>query len=237
MPADRRIRLAMDALAQTLTTPDDADEALMVLTVGAAGTIPGADHASISVKRPDGTLQTLAPTDPLITELDAHQYALQEGPCYEAVTRESFMVTFDLGVDPRWPRYGPIAAEAGVHAQLAIMLSSANGNAAALNVYATDPRRFNQDSIETAEVFASHTSVALGFVHTIENLGKAIGARQAIGQAVGILMERYDVDETRAFEFLVRTSQDSNVKLRHVAADIVTGVNNRTRPTKQTAAV
>jgi AmiR/NasT family two-component response regulator len=69
----------------------------------------------------------------------------------------------------------------------------------------------------------------LGFAHTVDHLNTALESRKAIGQAVGIVMERYAIDEDRAFDFLVRTSRDSNVKLRDIAADIVNGANRRNR--------
>ena len=43
-----------------------------------------------------------------------------------------------------------------------------------------------------------------------------------IGQALGILMERYRIDPDHAFQFLVRASSSSNIKLRDVADEIVT---------------
>ena len=46
-------------------------------------------------------------------------------------------------------------------------------------------------------------------------------SRQLIGQAVGIVMERYSVDEARAFGFLTRLSNDQNLKLRLVAERLV----------------
>lgn len=233
MPSNPQVRLAMETLGRTLNSPHQVDTALEVLTQGAVQAIPGADHASISVRHKDGTLETVAPTDPLIRELDATQYKLQEGPCYEAATDAAFTATFDLERDPRWPRYGPIAAAAGIHGQLGVYLSTTSGDRLALNVYASEPYDFSAESIEVAEVFASHASVAMGFVHTVENLAKAVGSRQAVGQAVGIIMERYQIDEARAFDFLVRSSQQANVKLREVAADVVTGLNNRTRRPSQ----
>jgi hypothetical protein len=44
-----------------------------------------------------------------------------------------------------------------------------------------------------------------------------------------IVMERYQIDEERAFDLLVRISRDSNVKLRDVAVDFVTGLSSRSR--------
>jgi AmiR/NasT family two-component response regulator len=50
---------------------------------------------------------------------------------------------------------------------------------------------------------------------------RAVDSRKLIGQAQGILMERYDLDQDRAFEVLRRYSRDSNVKLREVAQLVV----------------
>jgi len=53
-------------------------------------------------------------------------------------------------------------------------------------------------------------------------LGRTVwAARKVIGQAIGILMERYEMNEDRAFAFLVRASSHGNVKLRSVAQELV----------------
>jgi AmiR/NasT family two-component response regulator len=82
-----------------------------------------------------------------------------------------------------------------------------------------------------AELFASHAALALDAVEIVGSLSRAVATRQVIGEAVGVIMERYQIDSQRAFAFLTRTSQQSNVKLRDVAAQIVDGHDGRTRPT------
>lgn len=234
MPTDPRIRSAMHELAATLSSPTETSDALRVLTHGAVDAIPGAGFASISIRHPEGPLETLAATDPVIDALDAEQYRLQEGPCYQTATDESLLVSFDLGNDDRWPRYGPIAVEAGLHAQLAVLLAAnGDGQRSALNVYANRPYEFDHNSIEVAELFASHASVALGFVRTVEQLGGAMHSRQVIGQATGIVMERYRLTESRAFSFLVRVSRSSNVRLLDVASQIVNGLSDRNAKAQQ----
>jgi AmiR/NasT family two-component response regulator len=52
-------------------------------------------------------------------------------------------------------------------------------------------------------------------------LKRAVGTRQLIGQAQGILMERLKVTDERAFGLLVRASQDTNRKLVDIAAELV----------------
>ena len=56
-----------------------------------------------------------------------------------------------------------------------------------------------------------------------------MSTRKNIGQAIGIVMERYGITEDRAFQFLIRASSTSNVKLRDVAEEVVTSSVERYR--------
>jgi GAF domain-containing protein len=227
VPSDPRIREAIDHVSQALGTTRHAIDALSLLTRGAVDAIPGADYASISVLTRRGLLETVAPTDELINSADQIQYDLQQGPCYEVVTDASFLVSEDVERDGRWPDYGRQAANLGLATQMAVLISS-NGARASLNLYATRPHAFDAEAIEIAELFASHASVIVAAAWTIETLNNAIDTRTVIGEAIGIVMERYQIDRERAFQFLLRVSSHSNVKLREVADGIVTGLDSRT---------
>lgn len=48
-------------------------------------------------------------------------------------------------------------------------------------------------------------------------LNEGLRSRDVIGQAKGILIERFTLSEDQAFAMLVRSSQDTNLKLRAVA--------------------
>jgi hypothetical protein len=229
MPSDRRIRRAMEQAAAAMNAPISLDDALRALTDGAVQAIPGASFASITTRSADGRLETVAATDPLIDNLDARQYELQEGPCYETATGEGIAASFDMSREPRWPRYGPIAAEAGFRGQLAVLLTENGRGRTTLNIYSADPHHFDQQSVDTAELFASHAAVAMGFVRTVSTLSDAVASRQTVGMAVGIVMERYQMDAARAFQFLVRSSSTAHVKLRDLAAQIVADHDGRTR--------
>ena len=63
----------------------------------------------------------------------------------------------------------------------------------------------------------AHAAVALANARQTENLWVAIDARKLVGQAQGILMERFDLDADQAFAVLLRYSQHRNLKLRAVA--------------------
>ena len=134
----------------------------------------------------------------------------------------------DLRTDPRWPRYGPQAAALGLGAQMGITLHAplpGPRGAQRLREAAADLRR----GLRLGRLFAAHASLLLGFGSTINHYTSAMESRRTIGVAIGIVMERYTIDDDRAFAFLVRVSQDSNVKLREVAADIVTETRARSR--------
>jgi AmiR/NasT family two-component response regulator len=55
----------------------------------------------------------------------------------------------------------------------------------------------------------------------VEQLTAALGNRQVIGQAQGLLMRHVGCDSQRGFELLKSASQNTNTKLRDVAAALV----------------
>jgi GAF domain-containing protein len=222
---DLRIASAMAQVALDLDTAGDRDEMLSRVTHFARETIQGVDFASISVRFRDGHLETFASTAEVINQADALQYALREGPCYEtAATTVKAVATDDLSTDARWPSYGPAAAALGLRAQLAVLFYDNPQSRGALNLYSSTAATF-AEQLPLAQLFARHAAIAMGHSYTVEGLKEALATRKSIGQALGIVMERYGLDEDRAFEFLLRVSQTGNVKLRNVAAQIVDEVN------------
>lgn len=198
------------------------DEALQDLVVAAASNIPGVDFASITIAKSDQTLRTAAATDDTADQLDAVQYELREGPCYSAVTEERLVLVSDVAGAADFPRYGPRAVELGIRSQVAIQLVH-NGERAGLNLYAVKPEAFDRSTIQLAELFATAAATALSYAEQVEQLGEALHTRTDIGTAVGILMERYGLPRDKAFGFLVRHSNQHNVKLRAVAQQVIDG--------------
>lgn len=191
--------------------------------------VPGFEHVGISVVRRDGTIETMAATDPFVQKLDHLQYEIGEGPCLDAITEPTVVEVPHVRNDPRWPTYAPRAAEAGLRSQLAVRLYSDRTSRGGLNLYSTERDTIEPDAPHIAELFAVHAAVALGRAREIKHLNEALENRKTIGQAIGILMERYGIDEARAFQFLVRSSQHSNTKLRDVAAAVIRETVARSR--------
>lgn len=224
MPTNPAVRKAMAELVDSMS--DLESDSLELLTAAACETVPGADYASITVVSANGQVETLAPTDPLLVTADQLQAELREGPCFDAATEDAMFIAEDLAHDQRWPNYGPKAAALGIGSQMGVDLHHPGDAKAALNLYARRTWLFAGEA-DTAELFASHASLVLGYVNASDHYQSALSSRKTIGQALGIVMERYQMNEDRAFQFLTRVSKNSNTKLRDVAADIVAGLNRR----------
>ncbi len=208
--------------------PGDLDETLSRITRAAVEVLPEVSMASISVLHGDGTLETVAPTDDVLRTVDAAQYELREGPCYEATAETGSVVATDIATDDRFPRYRDTALNAGIRAQLGVRLFESERSQGALNLYSDRVGAF-ADLGSLADLFREQSALALAYAHEVQNLREAVRTRQVIGQAVGIVMERFGLNEQRAFAFLSRLSQNRNIKLRVIAQEIIDEVGERAR--------
>lgn len=226
------IAAAITEAAKLMHAPATVEETLDAIVQCTLDTVPGFDHVGISVTHRNGEIETLAGTDQLVWDLDAVQYTLREGPCYDSIRGGGVTQVPHARHDQRWPRYLPEALRRGLKAQLAVGLYRDDKSLGGLNLYSTESETITEDAVMIAELFATHAALALGRSRVENQLNDAIGTRKEIGQAIGLLMERYGIDEDRAFQFLVRASSTSNVKLRHVAQELVASANEKARRTR-----
>jgi len=202
-------------------------EVLSNLAEMARRSLPGIDHVGISITHRDGRIETVAATDDLVLRLDELQYELDEGPCLEAIRTEGVVVINHADRDQRWPRFMERATAMGLRSQMGVCLYADEESLGGLNLYATTADEISRDLEQVAQLFASYAALALGKARTTENLIEGMMTRQRIGVAIGILMHKYELDEDRAFRYLARVSQTSNIKLRQIADEIVDGENQR----------
>lgn len=219
MTGDDRLKGALADLASLVQAgagPDHTAESLVAL----ARDNLHCDFAGITVRLRDGQLQTLAGTDPIVEKADRLQCDLGEGPSVGPVWEQPDVAADDIAADQRWPAWGTAAAELGLRSLLATRLSAV-GESGALNLYSSQPRRFTAEEVSFAHVFAHQAAVALSNSRRLEQLRFAIDGRTLIGQAQGVLMERFGLSPDQAFGVLRRYSQDNHLKLSHVATELV----------------
>lgn len=210
--------------AREINTPHTVDERLEAVVQAAPLTIPGFDAASVSLGRRNNgssSIQTRAATSELAEELDHVQYEHDQGPCVDAFKQGGMVLVPSLRQEQRWPKYAARATEAGVTSQIGIYLGHQGEIHAGLNLYSLTREGIDPEATGIASLFATHAALALGWARTREQLDQALATRKVIGQALGLLMERYTIDEEKAFAFLIRVSSTGNVKLREVAQELV----------------
>ncbi|WP_432876838.1 GAF and ANTAR domain-containing protein [Kribbella sp. CA-245084] len=215
----RRLLDQAEWMSRALTA-GDLDHTLARITAAAVEVLPETDYASITILHVDGRLETVAPTDDLLWGVDAAQYELREGPCYQAAADSVHILAPYLDGDERFPRYAATAVSAGLAAQAGILLYDAPKSRGALNLYSRTAGAFS-DLGALGDLFRHQAAIAIDYAQEIGNLREAVRTRDLIGTAVGIVMERYKLSDERAFAFLTRLSQNGNVKLRTLAERLI----------------
>jgi hypothetical protein len=205
--------------------PGDLDDTLARITAAAVEVLPDVAMASITIRHRDDRLETVAPTDEMLLAVDAAQYEFREGPCYESATDEAYVVSSNLAADERWPHYSKVALASGIRAQAGIALFDAPRSQGALNLYSRNVGAFAELG-PIGELFSHQAAAVIGYAREISDLRAAIATRQQVGQAVGIVMERYGLGEEQAFAFLARLSQTRNVKLTAIAREFTSGADH-----------
>jgi GAF domain-containing protein len=213
--AERFAQLALDLHCSGGT--DETVDAVVQFALQAVG----CSHAGVALIVRGGRLQIPATTDPVVAEVYALQVGGAEGPLTESMREHSIVHVRDTTTDGRWPEWAGKVRELGVRSVLDMPLATAAGTVGVLGLYSTRQDAFGSDEEAIAHILARHASVALTTVRREAHLEAAVDARKLVGQAMGILMERFDLDADRAFAVLRRYSQDTNTKLRDVAIQLI----------------
>jgi hypothetical protein len=199
---------AIASAMRAMDHPATVQETLDGIVRAVRDTVPGFEHVGISVVRRDGTVETRAATDAFVLINDA-------------MAGDGIVLVEHAAQERRWPTYMAHAVPTGLRAQMGVQLYDHQGTVAGLNLYSTESDTIDPEAPVIAELFAAHAAVVLGRVREVAHLREALTTRQVIGQATGVVMERYGMTADQAFAYLVRLSSTSNVKLRNVAAALL----------------
>ncbi|KBZ56954.1 GAF and ANTAR domain-containing protein [Mycobacterium colombiense] len=198
------------------------------LTTAAARWVPGAEEAGITVTSRQNEVSSPSVTHDWARLLDEFQQRHLEGPCVHAAWTRKVVVIDDLEADARWPKYQADAlAHTPIRSVLSLPMFADELSMGALNFYAERPRSFSEDSRRIAAVFATLGALAWSNVVRTQQFKEALSTRDTIGQAKGILIERYDLDDQTAFNTLIKLSQSMNTPLRDIARRVIDDATGR----------
>lgn len=207
-------------VARLLEAEDDTETMLDELVASAVRMIPGAQDGSISVVTGRADVTSQHPTSDFPERIDALQTEAGQGPCLDAAYEHRTVRVPDMEHEERWPRFAQRAFEAGAGSMLSFQLYVEDDDLGALNLYSHDVGAFDDESEQIGLLFASHAAVVFAGARKQDQLARAVDTRDLIGQAKGILMERYTINQDQAFRVLTRVSQNSHRKLRDVAEEL-----------------
>lgn len=225
---------SLTALSMLLLKEETVESTLDRVAHLAAELLVGADAASVTMSEPNGQFRTVSSTNDDVSDLDAQQYRLGDGPCLAAARDHQPHLIDSTAAETRWPEFCERAATAGIASVLAVPLG-VDSSVGALNFYARSAQAFSGSDVRLATLFSAQAAVAAANAATFADaqgerallarrLQDALHSRAVIDQAVGIMMEREGLSPDDAFQMLRTASQRLNVKVRIIAGEIVESV-------------
>jgi GAF domain-containing protein len=212
----------VEQLVRTLRVPAADAEYLVSGIVGeAVRIVPAARDAGLIVTDPDSNLKTVFASGSVPRELDDLQVRLGTGPCLTAARKQIVVRMHDIAADTRWPEFCRTAQQHAVGSMLCVPLFVDDQLLGTLSFYGAKPDAFRDGAEPAARVLAALAAVALADSFHRARMERALGNRDLIGQAKGIIMCRHGVRADEAFEVLRRRSQRTNRKLVAVAEQVV----------------
>jgi GAF domain-containing protein len=224
MGADAFARLAVEL--HDADGFDDTVEAVVQFALQAENCA----YAGVALATPGGGAEVGAVTDPVVAALYTTQIEAGQGPMLTAMTSGTPVYIADVDREDRWPHWRAEVTAAKIRSVLHVPMKAGDKVIGVLSLYTLHPDAFSADDEAVAHILARHASVAVATARQEANLAQAVDARKLVGQAMGILMERFDLDSNQAFAVLRRYSQDTNTKLRDVAQQLI---DTRKLPTRR----
>jgi len=209
------------AAARELHSADDPAALLATVVELAVGYVAECDDAGITILH-GRQVETVAASSDQVRTAGLLQRETGEGPSLDAIATEDLVHASDLGSDPRWTTWGPaVASQTALRSVVALRVHDTGDTLGALTLYARRVGAFAGEDRERVEALAAHVAVAVAAADQVAGLQAALATRGTIGQAIGILVERYEISAGQAWSLLVRISSTTETKLRVVAAHLV----------------
>jgi GAF domain-containing protein len=229
------VSIDLTMLAKSIGTLNDLDPArdlpgTLHQAVVAAKQLFDAQAAGIMLTDADGKLRWASASDQRAQTLEDNQEIFSAGPCVQAFTSGKPAVMHDATLERRWGEIALTFVEVQIRSGLSVPVESGGGPIGTLDVYAVDPRAWDDTEVNALEAYAGEVASLLGVAAKAEVTGAlaerlqtALDSRMLIEQAKGALMERERLDEQEAFAHLRRAARSSGRRLADVAREVAAG--------------
>ena len=203
---------------------DVSDRAVAVLELDGAGLTIGPNPQA-------GEMNFVVATDEAATRVERAQDEFREGVCFSAAAEGKVLLVSALDAnDNRWPRYTPVALDAGFRAVAGIPMAIEGEMIGVLNAYRRAPGAWTAEDVAAGELLVRMATTyltnatKLGEARKLaEQLQLALDSRIVIEQAKGVLCERLHVTPDVAFNLLRAYARSNRRPLRNVAQQVLAG--------------
>jgi len=178
-----------------------------------------------------GGLQVMASSTERMRVAELFEVQNQEGPCFDCQRGGEQVINEPLGkTEGRWPRFGPMALNAGFHMVHALPLRLRTDVIGAMNIFDTELREMTPQQVNISQALADAATIGIlqerSVRHQIDVAGQlqgALNSRIVIEQAKGVVAEQQKVSMEEAFAMLRGYSRNSRMPLSDVAAAVIGG--------------
>lgn len=181
----------------------------------------GGDVAGVWRSGRRGGPVLLAATDPALTRIAEARTNASDLPVAAPLAPGEIVALRAIGTDALAPAWQTVAAELGLRTALVVGVPALRSGEAVLEVYSRSADAFALDDLRDA---VAALVLAGSMVREAErriNLEESLHTRDLIGRAQGVLMERYALTSDQAIAYLRRHSQQTNLPVRDLAAEVV----------------
>jgi len=217
-------------LADSLTDDFDVVDLLTLLTDRCVDVLDVA-AAGLMLAAPQGELRVLASSSETIRLVELFELQSEEGPCLDCYrTGEPVSQPELSGAHARWPRFAPVAGEAGFRSVHALPMRLRDTVIGALNLFRTTSSVLEEADLVIGQAMADVATIAI--LHNraasqaqllSEQLNLALNSRIVIEQAKGMLAERATIGVDEAFEGLRAYARSHGLRLVTVAESVING--------------
>ena len=217
-------------LADTLVDDFDVVELLTLLTDGCVEVLDVA-AAGLMLVAPEGDLRVVASSSEAMRLVELFELQALEGPCLDCYRTGEPSLNPSLATkNGRWPRFGPVALEAGFRSVHALPMRLRGVTIGALNLFRADEGLLEERDVAAAQALADVATIAILThraviqAHVVsEQLHHALNSRVMIEQAKGMLAERVGLDMNDAFSWMRNHARNHNLLLIDVAQAVIDG--------------
>ena len=219
---------ALVSMAASLVTGDDVTDLLNRLTSECARLL---DVASVGLLLADqrGTLHVLAASSHDAAELEHVQAQRAEGPCHDCYQDGHPVLVADVSAETeRWPTFVAVALEHGIRSVHAVPLRLRDQVLGALGLFGPATGDLNERDLRLAQALADVATISIIQDRVAadrdavnEQLQTALNTRVVLEQAKGVLAHSGGLGMAASYAALLGYARDHNLKLAHVAGELV----------------